>query len=237
MSQKNTITIIQETDQWVVVNKPPFVPSLPERGKFTAISVMEWSRNLWPDSILCHRIDRETSGALLIAKNQEAFRHFAMQFEHRTIRKIYHAIADGRVIFDQLWVDLPINTEQLGKIKIDRVNGKPAQTCFHTLTVFRNFTLLQCEPKTGRLHQIRVHLSSQNAKIAGDTLYGSRIPKLSQIKRKVSGEDTALIQRFALHAYQLEFEDLNGERVNVTANYPKDFEVFLKLLNRYDMAQ
>ena len=69
MSQKQVIQIIAETDDWVVINKPPFVPSLPERGKYTAEPVMEWSRKRWPDSILCHRIDRETSGALLIAKN------------------------------------------------------------------------------------------------------------------------------------------------------------------------
>ena len=234
MSHKQPITIIQESENWLVINKPPYVPSLPERGKFTAESVMDWSRRHWPDAILCHRIDRETSGALLIAKNPEAFRHLTMQFEHRTIHKIYHAIADGRVQFDQLWVDLPINTEQIGKIKIDRQFGKPAQTRFHTLKHFRNFTLLECEPKTGRLHQIRVHLASQNAVIAGDVLYRSRIPKLSQIKRKISGDDTDLIQRFALHARSLSFDDLDGKRIEVVAEYPKDFAVFLKLLEKYD---
>ena len=135
---------------------------------------------------------------------------------------------------EDLWVDLPINTEQIGKIKIDKINGKPAQTKFHTLELFKHFTLLECEPKTGRLHQIRVHLASQNAKIAGDVLYKSIIPKLSTIKRKISGEDTDLIQRFALHAKSLEFNDIDGSRVFVETEYPKDFAVFLKLLNKYD---
>ena len=76
MSQKNPITIVRETDNWLVINKPPFVPSLPERGKFTAESVMDWSRRYWPDAILCHRIDRETSGALLIAKNLDVSCHY-----------------------------------------------------------------------------------------------------------------------------------------------------------------
>jgi 23S rRNA pseudouridine955/2504/2580 synthase len=234
MSQKHTITIVKETDEWLVINKPPFVPSLPERGKFTAESVMDWSRRFWPDAILCHRIDRETSGALLIAKNLEAFKHLTLQFEHRTVQKKYHAIADGRVVFEDLWVDLPINTEQIGKIRIDKINGKPAQTRFQTIKLFKHYTLLECEPKTGRLHQIRVHLASQNAKIAGDTLYKSIIPKLSIIKRKISGEDTDLITRFALHAKSLEFNDLDGSRVKVETDYPKDFAVFLKLLDKYD---
>jgi 23S rRNA pseudouridine955/2504/2580 synthase len=90
-------------------------------------------------------------------------------------------------------------------------------------------------PKTGRLHQIRVHLASQNAKIAGDELYGSTIPMLSRIKRKISGEDRPLIERFALHAHQLEFTDLSGSVKVVTAPYAKDFEVFLKLLSKYDL--
>jgi 23S rRNA pseudouridine955/2504/2580 synthase len=77
-------------------------------------------------------------------------------------------------------------------------------------------------------------LASQNAKIAGDVLYKSIIPKLSTIKRKISGEDTDLIQRFALHAKSLEFNDLDGSRVFVETEYPKDFAVFLKLLNKYD---
>ncbi|MFN5890100.1 MAG: RluA family pseudouridine synthase [Bacteroidota bacterium] len=229
------ITIIAETENWVAVNKPPYVPSLPERGKYTAESVMEWARKRWPDSTLCHRIDRETSGVLLVAKHLEAFRHFAQQFEHRKVRKTYHAIANHQLHFKDFWVDLPIFAEQVGKIRIDRNHGKPAQTRFNTLTVFRHYTLLECEPKTGRLHQIRVHLQSQNASIAGDILYKSDIPYLSKIKKKLHGEDTPLIQRFALHARELELLDLDQSPLKITAEYPKDFAVFLKLLNKYDI--
>lgn len=228
------ITIIAETENWVAVNKPPYVPSLPERGKYTAESVMEWARKQWPDSTLCHRIDRETSGVLLVAKHLEAFRHFAQQFEHRKVRKIYHAIANHQLHFRDFWVDLPIFAEQVGKIRIDKNHGKPAQTRFNTLTVFKHFTLLECEPKTGRLHQIRVHLQSQNASIAADELYKSEIPRLSKIKRKLHGEDTVLIQRFALHARELELLDLDQSPMHIVAEYPKDFSVFLKLLHKYD---
>ncbi len=232
--KKQHITIIAETDRWVAINKPPYVPSLPERGKYTAESVLEWSKKRWPDSILCHRIDRETSGALLIAKDAETYRHVSMQFEKRQIEKIYHAIVDGVVEFQDFWVDLPINTDNLNNIKIDKQFGKLAQTHFQTLEIFRHFTLLECKPKTGRLHQIRVHLSSQNAKIAADELYGSKTPMLSLVKRKISGEDRPLIQRFALHARELVFKDLENQTISIQAEYPNDFGVFLKLLDKYD---
>ena len=232
--KKQHITIIAETDHWVAINKPPYVPSLPERGKYTAESVLEWSRKRWPDSILCHRIDRETSGALLIAKDADTYRHVSIQFEKRQIEKIYHAIVDGVVEFQDFWVDLPINTDNLNNIKIDKQFGKLAQTHFQTLETFRHFTLLECKPKTGRLHQIRVHLSSQNAKIAADELYGSKTPMLSLVKRKISGEDRPLIQRFALHARELVFKDLENLTISIIAEYPNDFGVFLKLLDKYD---
>lgn len=228
------IEIIKETPDWVCVFKPPFVPTMPERGKYTAEPVIEWAQKRWETAILCHRIDRETSGILILAKTPEAHRHISMQFEHRQIQKRYHAIVDGPVYFENLWVDLPINTEDLNRIRIDRKNGKQASTCFHTLEVFKHFSLIECKPKTGRLHQIRVHLASQNAKIAGDVLYKSSIPYLSKIKRKISGEDQPLIQRFALHAFELEFTNLDGSTEVVSAPYAKDFEVFLKLLRKYD---
>jgi len=229
------ITILEETADWVCIHKPPYVPSIPERGKYTAQPVIEWAQNKWETAILCHRIDRETSGIMILAKTAEAHRHISMQFEHRKIKKRYHAIVDGPVHFDNFEVDLPINTQDLHHIRIDRKNGKVAQTTFNTIKEFRHFSLIECMPKTGRLHQIRVHLSSQNAKIAGDELYGSTIPMLSRIKRKLSGDDRPLIERFALHAYQLEFTDLEGKQKVVTAPYAKDFEVFLKLLNKYDV--
>jgi 23S rRNA pseudouridine955/2504/2580 synthase len=228
------IKIIHETADWLVINKPPYIPSLPERGKYTAESVMEWAKKKWDDAILCHRLDRETSGCLIIAKTPEAYRHISIQFEKRQVRKLYHAIVDGKVNFQELWVDLPINTENVLKIRIDKQTGKSAQTLFNTIQNFNHFTLIECQPRTGRLHQIRVHLASQNAKIAGDLLYGSQIPKLSLIKRKLSGDDTVLISRFALHAREVEFQDLDGTPMSFQAEYPKDMEVFLKLLNKYD---
>jgi 23S rRNA pseudouridine955/2504/2580 synthase len=226
--------ILFENENYVVINKPAFVPSIPERGKFTHTPVLDLVREIWSEATLCHRLDRETSGALIVALNAEAYRHASIQFEKRKVQKIYHAIAEGHVNFENLKVDLPINTDNLHQIRIDRKTGKAATTWFHTLQLFRHFTLIECKPVTGRLHQIRVHLASQNARISGDEMYGAHVPMLAEIKKKMAGENTPLIQRFALHAREIIFTDVDGTNITVIAPYPKDFSVMLKLLEKYD---
>src|SRR5690606_7228400 len=115
----------------------------------------------------------------------EAYREIAMAFEDRQVEKVYHAVVDGAVDFQEKVVDLNIFVSKSGKVRIDR-NGKEAVTLFQSLEIFRHFTLMECMPVTGRMHQIRIHLASQNASISGDTLYGGKAPYLSQIKRKFS---------------------------------------------------
>lgn len=226
--------ILFENDDLVVINKPPFIPSVPERGKFTAPSVLELATEEYGNCILCHRLDRETSGALIVAKNAEAYRHISIQFEKREIKKEYHAIVEGRIFFEDFEVDLPINSEDLKNVRIDRKYGKQALTVFNTLETFKHFTLMQCFPASGRLHQIRVHLASQNAHIAGDILYGGRVWMQSEIKRKFKGEDRPMIARFALHAKKITFNLPSGDDISIEAPYANDFDVFLKLLRKYD---
>lgn len=226
--------ILFEDDDIIVINKPAFVPSVHERGKTTHISVLELARLYFPESTLCHRIDRETSGALIIAKNAAAYRDISIQFEKRQIKKIYHAIVEGQIKFEEFTINLPINADELDNVRIDKTNGKPAITTFQTLELFKHFTLMQCEPLTGRMHQIRVHLYSQNASIAGDKRYGGKFTFLSEIKRKFKGEDRHLINRFALHAYSIGFHLPSGKPIEIHAPYANDMAVFLKLLRKYD---
>jgi len=227
--------IIWQNDDYAVINKPPGIASLHERNGSGVESILEQARKVFPDPVLCHRLDRETSGALVLALNTDAHRHLAIQFEARQVSKIYHCVVEGALHFDSFRVDLPINTEDPQRIRIDRKHGKPAETVFSTLALFRHFTLMEARPLTGRMHQIRVHLASQNARIAGDVQYGGREPRLSDIKRHVKGEDTPLIRRFALHARCIGFTLPDGSFVEIEAPYPKDMEVLIKLLNRYDL--
>lgn len=225
--------VLHRDDDFMVINKPAGVPSVHERGKITHVSILELVRETFPDATLCHRLDRETSGALVIAMHPEAYRHMSMQFENRQVEKIYHAVVEGQTHFDDLLVDLPINSEHPGRVRIDR-SGKPSATFFKTIENFRHFSLVECQPVTGRMHQIRVHLESQNTHMVADELYGGKVWMLSDIKRKHKGEDSPLIRRFALHAALIAFRNMKGEVVGVKAPYPKDFDVLLKLLHKYD---
>lgn len=231
-----TSWIVLEDEHYCIINKPPFIPSLAERGKKTAPDVLSLARNYLENPVLCHRIDRETSGALVIAKTQEAYRTMSMQLEARSVSKVYHALVEGVVNFKDQKVDFPINTDHLDKIHIDFRNGKQAETIFNTLELFKHFSLVECKPVTGRLHQIRIHLKSQNCSIAGDELYGGQLPYLYHIKKKFKqgNSDNPLISRFALHARSIEFIGPDEKVRRVECEYPKDFELFLKLLHKWD---
>lgn len=142
--------ILYEDEDFILVNKPPFFSSLDERfGE--AVTIKELAREYSPDAQLCHRLDKETSGVLAIAKNSEAYRNLSMQFEHREVAKIYHAVTDGIHEFDTEEVNLPIYTTSHGTVKIDS-RGKPALTFFKTIKAFKQHTLIKCMPVTGRLH-------------------------------------------------------------------------------------
>jgi 23S rRNA pseudouridine955/2504/2580 synthase len=156
-----------------------------------------------------------------------------MQFENREVRKIYHAVVDGIHSFSELLVDAAIEKKNDGTAKLSR-KGKSAQTYFNTLKTFKNHSLLECRPITGRMHQIRVHLSFLKAPITGDELYGGKAFLVSSIKRgfnlKKMSEEQPLMKRMALHAFSLEFRLLDGQKVQVVAPYPKDFQALIRQL-------
>jgi 23S rRNA pseudouridine955/2504/2580 synthase len=229
--------ILFEDDDIIVVNKPPFISSLDER-EGGEINMLRLAKAYSDDAQICHRLDKETSGALIIAKNPEAYRTVSMQFEKRQVKKVYHAIIDGTHVFEDLLVDLPILNVGKGNVTISRNDGKRAETWFKSLKYFKHYTLVECRPVTGRMHQIRIHLATQRASIAGDEMYKGLPVYLSKIKRKYhlgkDQEEQPIMKRFALHAYEVTFKLLNGEPVTIHAPYPKDFETLLKQLEKFD---
>jgi 23S rRNA pseudouridine955/2504/2580 synthase len=230
--------VIFENEQYVVINKPPFVPSLDERTADKSLSILKLAREAYGDIQLCHRLDKETSGALVLAKNPEAYRNLAMQFEHREVQKEYHAVVNGAHDFDSIGVFLPIAVLKDGTaVRIDRQKGKLAETIFFTLQKFQRHTLVRCVPITGRMHQIRVHLQCLNAPIVCDPTYGGDYIFLSQIKRKFNlkaeSEELPLIKRVALHAHKIHFKDVDGTVLSITAPYPNDFEVLVNQLVKF----
>lgn len=234
---KFTDLILFEDDDFIVVNKPPFIPSLDDRNT-DDMSMLRLAKRYADDAQICHRLDKETSGALIFAKNPEAYRSASMQFERRKVNKIYHALIDGHHTFQDLLVDLPILTLGKGTVTISRQEGKRAETLFKSLVFFKHYTLVECKPVTGRMHQIRIHLATQRASIAGDETYGGKPFLLSKIKRGYrlgkDEEEQPVLKRFALHAYEVTFTLMNGEAKTIHAPYPKDFETALKLLEKFD---
>jgi 23S rRNA pseudouridine955/2504/2580 synthase len=198
--------------------------------------MLRLAREIWPDAQAGHRLDKETSGVLIFAKHPEAYRHISMQFEHRQVTKIYHAVSAGIHDFRGVLVNLPILPLKVGVVKIDRQAGKEAETVFNTLEIYKAHTLIKCIPFTGRMHQIRIHLQCLKAPIVMDALYGGPPVYLSEIKRKFKlakdAEEQPLIARVALHARALNFALMSGERQMVEAPYPKDMEALIRQLEK-----
>jgi 23S rRNA pseudouridine955/2504/2580 synthase len=226
--------ILFENEDYLLVNKPAHVSTLEDRND--PENMLSLARAYADDAQACHRLDKETSGVLAFAKHPEAYRHLAIQFENRKVQKVYHAIADGIHDFQDEKVSLPIQLMGKGIVRISRQEGKPAETWLKTLQAYRQHTLVECRPVTGRMHQIRIHLSALNAPISCDETYGGKPLLLSKLKRnfnlKKDTEEQPIIKRVALHAYELRFEGLGGEPLKVQAPYPKDFAVAIKQLEK-----
>ncbi len=230
--------IVFENDDIIVINKPPYIASLDERQADNSLSILRMAKEYSDDAQLAHRLDKETSGILAIAKNPAAYRHLSMQFEHRQVAKRYHAVVNGVHDFDMISVYLPIAQKRDGtEVAIDRIKGKPAETIFNTIHAYRKHTLVECMPITGRMHQIRIHLTCLKAPIVCDPTYGGEMIYLSDLKRgfnlKKDTDELPLMKRVALHARSLTFRLLNDEQVTIEAPYPKDFDVLVKQLNKF----
>lgn len=232
--------IIFEDEDYIIINKPPYIASLDERTQDRHQSILRLAKQYSSDAQLCHRLDKETSGVLAIAKNPAAYRHLSMQFENREVTKRYHAVVNGVHDFDSIQVLLPISPIKDGTaVKIDREKGKIAETFFFTMKAYRHHTLVECIPVTGRMHQIRIHLQCLKAPIVCDPTYHGDNIYLSQLKSKKFNlkkgtEELPLIKRVALHAHSLTFSLMNGEVMKIEAPYPKDFDVLIKQLEKFN---
>ena len=210
------LPILYEDDDVIVVNKPSGLLTHAKGGLSDEPTVAEIIRpktSFATDTDrpgIVHRLDRDTSGLLIIAKNPESAAHLQRQFAERTAKKTYIAITDGKPKLNAAKIDLPIgrNPSAPSTFRIDP-NGKPAQTTYHVLAENDAQSLVELKPTTGRTHQLRVHLAHLNAPILGDRVYG----KSSDC-------------RMMLHAQKLEVALPSGERKVFEAAIPDEFKKF-----------
>ena len=236
--KKAPFTLIYADDDMIAVNKAAGLLVAADRWDIEAPRLdLLIQKELPQIAPLCqklyavHRIDKDTSGILLYALNAEAHRALNTAFQEREIKKTYRLLIHGRVSEEQFTVDLPLRADgdALHRTVVDKRRGKEAITHFTVLETFRQFSLLEARPVTGRTHQIRAHLAAAGYPIVCDSLYGSGKPVLlSELKQRWHGDvytEQPLIRRLALHAYQLEgLHPQTCEPFSFTAEYAKDFK-------------
>jgi 23S rRNA pseudouridine1911/1915/1917 synthase len=218
------LDVVHEDDDVLVVRKPAGLVVHPGSGNWAGTMLNALLHRLpglaaLPRAGIVHRLDKETSGLLVVAKNEAAMQDLVRQLQARTVSRTYLAIVRGAVPAEGL-VDSPIGRHPSQRTRMAVVpGGKPAVTRFRVRERFRAHALVECELETGRTHQIRVHLASIGHPLEGDPVYG--------------GRGARRLPRQALHAWKLAFvHPGTGRTVRFTAPPPADFEALLEALRR-----
>lgn len=191
---------------------------------------------------IVHRLDSNTSGVILVAKNNVAHYHISKQFEQRRVQKEYLALVEGNVRANDGEINLPIGMDTRKRERMAIVHGgKPSMTSFRVIARYPSATLVHVFPKTGRTHQIRIHFKSQGHPLVGDYLYGaSRTLSMKDFfsaeeKDVPSGLDVGVIERQALHAFRITIYQPKQEdkQICISAALKEDFSQLLEKLNKY----
>lgn len=203
------LSILHRDTDLIVLDKPSGLLSVPGRHPALSDSLATRVQKQFPKALIIHRLDKDTSGIVLMSLNRKAHAAVAAQFEARTTRKSYIAEVWGRIDQPEGLIDLPlaIDPDAKPRHRVDHENGKPAQTRWRVLGYGENGTRLRLYPLTGRTHQLRVHMKALGHPILGDAFYA---------------DDAALAaaSRLLLHAEELGFRHPNGSNVTFTAPVP-----------------
>ena len=237
------LDIVFEDDYLIVVNKPAGLIVHPGAGNATGTLVnalIYHCEHLSNDNGLLrpgivHRLDKDTSGLLISAKDNRVHSNLRSQFSKRTIEKYYYALVWGRFSDDTGEIDAPIGRSPKNRKKFTVIEtGKPSLTRYEVLERFEFLTLVRVKLETGRTHQIRVHMTHTNHPLFGDPYYGGRnsnIISLNMRKRQLAARLLGMLNRQALHARRLIFNHpLTGETLDLRAPMHDDFEQVLEVL-------
>jgi len=232
---------LYEDEHLIAIDKPPNIPVHPS-GRllhYTVITVLHRAYRCFDDPArdvipkLCHRIDLETSGVLLVAKTHTALVHVQQQFEKRTVGKEYLVLVHGELRDDEGLIDLPIGPTISGKIRNGRAIrhdvGQSSQTRYRVDQRYRGYTRCHVELLTGRHHQIRVHMAAIGHPVVGDKLYGKdETLFLRHQRRALTDQDLELLElpRQALHSHVLRFDHPARGAMRIESPWPPDLAAF-----------
>jgi RluA family pseudouridine synthase len=213
------MNILYQDEAILVIDKPAGIAVLPDGWDADAPYVLKLLEQEFSKLWVVHRLDKHTSGVMVLALTAEAHRALSIQFERHEVHKVYHAICNGLPAWDEHTArhKLRLNVGHSHRTVVDNGRGLPTETHFKVLARHAGHALLACTPATGRTHQIRVHAYALGFPLLGDTLY--------------SAPQTELIARPALHAWSLTLtHPLTHERLTFSAAYPPDFAAALARL-------
>jgi 23S rRNA pseudouridine1911/1915/1917 synthase len=249
------LDILYDDSDLIAVNKPPRLAVIPGRGEDDCL-LHQLGRQIGlpssgdadPRLRIVHRLDKDTSGVIVLAKTVEAQRALSGQFQTQKTAKQYLALVAGRPTEPSGHIDAPLGAHPSSPLRraVVKHGGRPAVTDWVVEQRFRDYSLLRVFPKTGKTHQIRVHLQHAGFPLAIDPLYNAPGPKgqsgiyLSRFKRDYrpnrDQKEFPLIDRLTLHAEVLEFTKPDGTPMKLTAVPPKDFRAVINMLSRHSPA-
>ncbi len=231
--------LLLETDDYIAVNKPAGLLTIPDRHDADQPSLAHLLKKQFGEMFVVHRLDKQTSGVILFAKDAHAHRYFSLLFENRHVQKEYTGIVSGKMQEHAGTIDASIeeNKFRKGEMIVSK-RGKPAITHYEVLNGFSRYSVVLFKPVTGRTHQIRVHAKYLNHPLACDDIYGDGKPVLlSNFKKKYhlsknELEERPILDRLALHASAITFKDLHGKDMRIEAPLPKDMKALIQQLKK-----
>jgi len=219
------LDILYEDDDLLVVDKPAGMTTHPAPGhrEHTLVNALLAHLPNLPEADnperpgIVHRLDKDTSGLIIVAKNRHALASLAAQFSARTVKKTYLTLVTGKVLPPEAVIDAPIGRDPKYRQQMCVLPaGRAARTGYRVVRYYAGYTLLEASPETGRTHQIRVHMAAVGHPVAGDSTYGTR---------------SALVQRQFLHAHRISFKlPGSGRAVEFTSELPADLRSALEAL-------
>lgn len=246
--EKIELDILFEDDYIIVINKQPGLVVHPAPGHWSGTLVnglMYHCPDLPGDDDeirpgIVHRLDRDTSGAMVVAKTREALLGLSESFHKRDVQKIYMAIVHGTVKNNQGKIELPIGRHPVHRkmMSTQSSRGKHAETHFIVKKRFSHATCLMCDIKTGRTHQIRVHCQAMGHPIVGDPVYTSRLYSKPRNYNNPLQQELSFVKRQMLHSYKLKIpHPVTKRKIEFHAPLPKDMEMLLSRLNAYNYSE